>query len=77
MEDVVVEKTTSIWKKKQGDLTVGDQLKVVGMTGVIGIVVPVAIGAVTYGAVTLYDKYQTRRENKKNNKAEVIEPVSA
>lgn len=64
MEIETVEKT-SFWTKKQNDLTVGDQLKVIGAASVIGIVAPVAIGAVTYGAIVLWEKVTDRKKNKK------------
>lgn len=69
MEDEVVE-TVSIWRKKQADLTVGDQLKVVGVASVIGIVAPIAIGAVTYGGIVLVEKIQNRW--RKRSKLEVV-----
>lgn len=67
MENEVVE-TVSIWKKKQGDLTVSDQLKVVGAASVIGIVAPIAIGAITYGGIVLTEKIQNRWKAHKVNK---------
>ena len=70
MEDNAVE-AVSIWKKTASELTVSDQLKVVGATSLVGIVAPIAMGVVTYGAIVAFDKIKNCRKNKKA-KVEVI-----
>lgn len=64
-----MENETSLWSKKQDELTVADTLKVAGLTTVVGVVAPFAILMVVGSAVTVRDKIQARRAAKKSNKA--------
>jgi hypothetical protein len=60
-----MENDTSIWNKKQDDLTVADNLKIAGGVMVISMIAPLLVlGAVGAGAAA-YTKLQERRQAKK------------
>jgi hypothetical protein len=53
--------TTSIWNKKQTDLTVGDSLKIGIVATAICAVTPMLVLGAIGGAGRLYNKFKTRK----------------
>jgi hypothetical protein len=71
MENDVVDHV-SLWNKTTSQVTVGDQLKVAGMTGLIAVAVPAIVSGIAIGGCTLWEKFQSHR---KNNKSEIESEV--
>ena len=65
-----MEDTTSLWNKKQEDLTVGESFKVGAGAAIVSLVVPVVTLIGVGAAASAWEKFQTKRAAKKATKVE-------
>jgi hypothetical protein len=63
MEDEI-EESTSLWNKKQDDITVGESMKLSIGAAVVGTLAPVVAFMIAGSAVHLWEKYKDRKKNK-------------